>query len=212
IDPTDGGDTRRYSLAAEWSKTGDSSLTRLTAYGVDSHLRLFSNFTYNLGDSVNGDQFEQVDRRVVTGLKASHSWYANWFGIEAENTIGLQVRNDNVTEDGLFHTRAREVLSTTSLNHVAETSGGLFFEISLRFADKFVTVLGLRDDAYRFRVQSDDAANSGANHASILSPKLSLIFGPWAQTELYANFGYGFHSNDARGTTIAEDPVTHEPV
>src|SRR5262249_25899276 len=57
IDPTDGGDTRRYSLAAEWSKTGESSFTRVTAYGVDSHLRLYSNFTYKLEDPVNGDQF-----------------------------------------------------------------------------------------------------------------------------------------------------------
>jgi outer membrane receptor protein involved in Fe transport len=72
--------------------------------------------------------------------------------------------------------------------------------------------LGLRGDAYRVRVQSDDAANSGTDHAALLSPKLSLIFGPWAQTELYANFGYGFHSNDARGTTISEDPRSHEPV
>jgi hypothetical protein len=212
IDPTDGGDTYRYSLAADWSKTSESSLTRVTAYAVDSHLRLFSNFTYNLEDPVNGDQFEQLDQRVVMGLKASHAWYANWFGIEAENTVGFQTRNDNVAENGLFHTRAREILSTTSLNHVSETSGALFFETSLRWSSTFRTVIGLRGDAYRFRVNGDNPANSGTDHAALLSPKLSLIFGPWAQTEFYANVGYGFHSNDARGTTITEDPQTHEPV
>src|SRR6185503_14962079 len=31
--------------------------------------------------------------------------------------------------------------------------------------------------------------------------------GPWAKTELYANAGAGFHSNDARGTTIRFDPA-----
>ena len=33
-----------------------------------------------------------------------------------------------------------------------------------------------------------------------------MIFGPFGQTELYANAGYGFHSNDARGATITRDP------
>jgi outer membrane receptor protein involved in Fe transport len=35
---------------------------------------------------------------------------------------------------------------------------------------------------------------------------LSLTFGPWAQTEYFLNIGRGFHSNDARGTTIRVDP------
>ena len=38
------------------------------------------------------------------------------------------------------------------------------------------------------------------------------IFGPWTGTELYANAGTGFHSNDARGAAIRVDPVTGEPV
>src|SRR5262249_33934640 len=29
-------------------------------------------------------------------------------------------------------------------------------------------------------------------------PKVNLVLGPWYDTEYYANFGYGFHSNDAR--------------
>ena len=55
------------------------------------------------------------------------------------------------------------------------------------------------------------AVNSGNTTDSIFSPKLSLIFGPWASTELYLNGGFGFHSNDARGTTITVDPKTGDP-
>ena len=40
----------------------------------------------------------------------------------------------------------------------------------------------------------------------MFSPKLSLIFGPWSETEFYLNAGAGFHSNDARGTVISVDP------
>lgn len=30
---------------------------------------------------------------------------------------------------------------------------------------------------------------------------------PWAATELYLNTGFGFHSNDARGTTFRVDSI-----
>src|SRR5690606_12088891 len=32
------------------------------------------------------------------------------------------------------------------------------------------------------------------------------------KTELYFNAGYGFHSNDARGTVIRVDPISGDPV
>ena len=51
------------------------------------------------------------------------------------------------------------------------------------------TVLGLREDVFVFDVNSDIAANSGNTTAAIFSPKLNLMFGPWASTELYLNGG-----------------------
>jgi hypothetical protein len=212
IDPTDGGQTHRYSLSADWQSGGEDSVTRVTAYAVDYGLKLYSNFTYFLDDPVNGDQFEQVDRRVVTGFKASRRWVSSWFGRETQTTVGFQLRNDNVAENGLFHTKTRELLDTVRLDHILQTSGALYFESSIRWSEKLRSVVGLREDAYRFHVSSDDPANSGDDHAALFSPKLSLVLGPWAKTEIYANAGYGFHSNDARGATITEDPRTHEPV
>ena len=50
------------------------------------------------------------------------------------------------------------------------------------------------------------ALNSGQGTSGLLSPKVSAVFGPWAGTELYANAGMGFHSNDARGAGITVDP------
>lgn len=211
VDPTDGGETHRYSLSAEWQRNGVDTMTRATVYALDYRLKLFSNFTYYLEDPIRGDQFEQADRRVVAGLKASQQWLGSWLGRESQTTVGIQVRNDNVSENGLSHTRAREVLETVRLDHVVQTSGSLYFENSLHWSDKVRTVVGLRGDTYQFHVRGDDAANSGDEHRTLLSPKLSIVLGPWAGTELYVNAGYGFHSNDARGVTIREDPRTHEP-
>jgi len=214
IDPTDGGATHRYSLSADWQRRGTDSLTTVTAYAVDYGLNLFSNFTYLLDDPVHGDQFEQVDHRVVTGLQASHRWLSSIFGLPAESTAGLQLRNDNVVEDGLFHTEARQVLGMTRLDHVTSTSASLYAETSVELAPRVRAIGGLRGDFYRFGVASEIGAdaNSGTETASIASPKLSLVFGPWASTELYANYGWGFHSNDARGATSTVDPKTGDPV
>lgn len=41
----------------------------------------------------------------------------------------------------------------------------------------------------------------------MFSPKLSLIFGPWLDTEYFINAGQGYHSNDARGTVIKVNPA-----
>jgi outer membrane receptor protein involved in Fe transport len=64
---------------------------------------------------------------------------------------------------------------------------------------------------YAFDVRSDNPANSGNDIAGIVSPKFSAAFGPWRGTELYANAGMGFHSNDARGAVMTVDPTTGEP-
>ena len=69
------------------------------------------------------------------------------------------------------------------------------------------TELGLRVDQFEFDVSSSLAVNSGSADAAIVSPKLSLILGPWRETEFFFNVGKGFHSNDARGTTIRVDPT-----
>lgn len=44
--------------------------------------------------------------------------------------------------------------------------------------------------------------NSGTAYAQLISPKASVIINPWDdKTDLYMNFGRGFHSNDFRATT-----------
>jgi len=45
----------------------------------------------------------------------------------------------------------------------------------------------------------------------MVSPKASLIFGPWSKTEYFINYGWGYHSNDARGTTETITPKERTP-
>jgi outer membrane receptor protein involved in Fe transport len=206
LDTTTGGESHRYSLSTEFERTTGSEATKANAYLIDYGLNLFSNFTYNI-DPVNGDQFEQVDDRVIAGARASHTWFGTVLGREMDNTIGFQVRHDHIGEVGLHLTTARQRHATIREDEVQQTSEALYVQNGTRWAEKFRTVAGLRADFYQYDVESNVSANSGSETDSIVSPKLSMIFGPWAKTELYLNGGYGFHGNDARGTTVTVDPV-----
>ena len=219
LDNTTGGNSQRYSLQGEWHRRDENSETKIMAYGFYYDLDLFSDFTYFLTDTNRGDQFEQTDKRWVAGLNASHTIFSQWAGRDVENTFGLQVRNDWI-RNGLFQTQNRQRVdkinsadasvlpATTRQDDITETSTALYFENKIQWAEKFRSVLGVRGDFYNFDVDSIRPENSGSRFAAVGSPKLSLIFGPWAKTEVYVQGGLGFHSNDGRGVTTHVDPVT----
>ena len=128
-----------------------------------------------------------------------------WLGRDSDITIGLQAQNDSI-HNGLYSTEARRRLSTTRQDHIVESSVAVYVENTTHWTPKLRTVAGLRADDYRFDVKSNIDFNSGKSSDFKASPKLNLILGPWGKTELYLNGGFGFHSNDARGTTITVDP------
>ncbi len=192
------------------ARKGNAS-TRLTAYGLKYDLDLFSNFTYFLDDPVNGDQFQQTDHRFVTGARLTHRRIGRWAGRPTENTIGVQFRNDDIRDVGLYHTRARERLDTIRQDSVLQTSAGTFAQNETEWTPWLRTLAGVRVDGYRFGVDAGIAENAGTDYAGLVSPKGGAVFGPFAKTEIYVNAGLGFHSNDARGATITVDPVTGEP-
>ncbi|OZC04526.1 hypothetical protein BSZ36_01050 [Rubricoccus marinus] len=213
LDPSNGGETGRYTLVGEWQRgASGAARTRVRAYGAYYHLNLFSNFTYFLDNPTDGDQFEQVDRRAYGGASVTQEWFTRLFGRSSVHTIGAALRHDEIFQVGLFNTRDRQRLGTVRDDTVGETTLGAYVQNETRWTDKVRTTLGLRGDAFRFRVDSDLAANSGTETAFIASPKAGLAVGPWRGTEFYANAGLGFHSNDARGTVITVDPASGEAV
>lgn len=211
IDTTLGGASRRASLSADYSHEHDSHRSEWNAYVIDYSLDLWSNFTYLLDDPVDGDQFQQIDDRTILGGAYRRFWVT---GAQEHfhHSLGVEVRHDDIGEVGLLRTRARNFLSTVRLDSVDETSLGVFYELAWRMNDRWRSVLGIRGDYYWFDVDSDNPANSGSDDDGIVSPKASLIYSVSDTTELYLSAGFGFHSNDARGTTITVDPVSGEPV
>ncbi len=229
LDPTDGGHSQRYSLQSEWHRQDANSASKLMAYGFYYDLDLFSNFTYYLVDPVRGDQFEQQDRRWVAGLDARHTIFSHWSGRRMGNSFGLQVRNDWIN-NGLYATQERVRMDKTDHNtddgipttlpktrerdRFTDTIGSIYAENKIQWAEKFRSVVALRGDDEKFVVTSlaysasVNAANSGSATKFLPSPRASLIFGPWANTEFYLQGGFSFHSNDGRGATQTVEPVS----
>jgi outer membrane cobalamin receptor len=215
LDPSDGGHSYRYSLSADWQHGSGTSSTRISGYLIGYDLALFSNFTYYLNDPVNGDQIEQADQRFISGVKASHKRIGQWAGHDVQNTVGVQLRNDDIANVSLYDTRSRVRLSTVTQDSIVETAGAVYAQNEVQWTPWMRTMAGLRADGYHFDVTDRlVAANSGIAAAAIVNPKGGVTFGPWRGTELYVNAGGGLHSNDARGTTLTRNPdgTPAEPV
>lgn len=209
VDDTTGGDTSRVSLSGDWQRTTPRGLTRANGYVMRYALDLFSNFTYFLEDPVNGDQFQQSDRRVVSGGRVSHRRTSRLGGRPSELVMGADVRHDAISV-ALLRTVARQPLSTTRADRVDQTSVAGYVQHEVQWTPWVRSSTGVRVDRFAFDVDAVQAENSGTARDAIASPKGSLIFGPWRSTEIYLNAGLGYHSNDARGTTLTSDPVSGE--
>jgi hypothetical protein len=206
LDPTDGGTSSRFSLSSNWAQSSEYGQSNVRAYVIRSDLQLYNNFTYFLDNPVNGDQFNQFDRRTLGGFDARHAFDWRFAGFETQTRVGVQSRYDDI-HVGLFKTEARNVLSTVRDDRVHEKSVGFWMDSTTRWTDWLRTTVGIREDVFSGRVLSDTPANSGNAQASMASPKAGIVLGPWFKTEFYGNAGYGLHSNDIRGATITVDPT-----
>ncbi|HEX8359694.1 MAG TPA: TonB-dependent receptor [Longimicrobium sp.] len=208
VDSTDGGRSERYSLSGSWRRAGALTTSEAQLFGIYSDLDLYSNFTYFLDDPERGDQFNQKDRRFVLGANVRHTRGARALGAEHRLMLGAQTRADLIGGLGLYRTEAQVRHATVREDRVRETGTGIFAEAESRWRPWLRSIVGVRGDGYTFYVDSDRPENSGSRRAGIISPKASLVLAPSPAAELYLSGGFGFHSNDARGTTITTDPAT----
>jgi outer membrane receptor protein involved in Fe transport len=206
-DPTDGGNSSRFSLSARVAQTDAAGSWKANLYFIHSTLDLFNNFTYFLTNPLQGDQFHQHDDRFLTGGNASRTLNGSFAARPVETTFGVQIRDDAI-DLGLTDTYQRVFLSNIRSDRVNEGSAGIYAESTVHWTDWYRTTFGWRGDYYAATVDSlFDASNSGRTQAAIGSPKFRMVLGPFNKTEFFFGAGMGFHSNDVRGVTITEEPV-----
>lgn len=219
VDPDLGGETTRVGATLDWREDGAEPLA-LSTWLVYYRFALYSNFTYFLDDPEitggDGDEFTQRDERVVWGGRAAKDLRLGVLGQTIDVTTGAETRLDVITDLGLFDSASRARRDTVRRDEVTEWSGALYAEAAWTPVDWMTWRAGVRGDLYVFDVDTQAGTgaftNSGRAIDGLVSPKLSLVLRPCDSVELYLNGGGGFHSNDARGTTIRIDPRSGEDV
>jgi outer membrane receptor for monomeric catechols len=155
---------------------------------------------------VNGDGIKQSDRdRFVGGVETRYEHRGALLGAPLKSMAGAQYRVD----------RSRVILATQADRHLlARTQDVNFVEQSVSPMVRFDLsplpwlrlVTGARGDIFHYDVRNNLSGSAerldGNRTRAVPSVKANLVAGPWRETELFANFGTGFHSNDARAVVL----------
>ena len=208
LNPSDGGMAQRSSLTAQFSKPVADGELKASAYVFGNRLTLWNDFTHFLVDTVHGDQEEQHEDRTVVGGNIDYGHAAPIFGLQNDITVGVTTRGDFndvsrlPTVDRIVIPAAVDPLNFSEADTVRLSSLSVYAQSTTRWTDWFRSVLGYRYDT---QYGSDKGTNSGTASDHLLAPKGSLIFRPVEATEVYISAGRGFHSDDLRGVTAAQD-------
>jgi hypothetical protein len=164
---------------------------------------------------VPGDGIDQRDsNRLFFGGYLTYTKFWSLFSLPIvgefpmQTQLGLQFRRDQM-DVALFRQVKRRVFFGVNQVAIAEQSVSGFWGQQFFFTDWARLEAGVRGDVFFFNVdnrlppQKPDPnfvaePINGNKISGLASPKVDLVFGPWQNTELYVNYGNGFHSNDAR--------------
>jgi outer membrane receptor protein involved in Fe transport len=202
IDPSEGGNTLRSTARLNYHyDTTSGGLFFANAYGQYYRLDLFTNFTFFLNDPANGDGIQQSDRRVMYGGDIGYKQQGEVLGVPSIGTIGFQTRVDNI-HARLGTQTTRMPTEATTDSDILEASYAPFVKAEVQPTSWMRLAGGLRAETFTFDVRNRCAAcaeqPAGRTSSGIVLPKMNLILGPWISTEFFANYGEGYHSNDAR--------------
>lgn len=188
------GETWRYVLSA--GLTGERWRASAYAQYYDWHM---------LSDSTYTQQINQLDRRNVFGGRYEYKLVENErFTVNA----GAEARYDDIGRVGLQNTILGEYESDVSKNAVNEGSISPYTEVTWSPIDRLRLMGGVREDYYTFDVHSKLSDTRGDRDDNLFSPKAGIAYTVNSNVELYANWGRGFHSNDARGVAVKLDADT----
>lgn len=224
IDPENGGKVSLGTGAVYYRREFDSGATfKADAFVGRSLFDLFSNFTFFAADPVYGDEIQQHDSRLQEGANVQYFHPYKLFGAPSVVTAGANIHLNQINV-GLYPTVARDpsrkflagnidnpnVLLTSALAKVNNYAGYVQNESNF-FSGKLRVEAGLRFDYFSFDVNGFELSDTrtdviGKQSQGKFQPKLSVSLTPWTKVPitLYANYGRGISSQDARG--IVREP------
>jgi hypothetical protein len=219
IDNLEGGVTNRKNVQLNYSfLSEDGNKLEVNSYFTQYNFKLYSNFTYLLNDTANGDMIEQNEHRGLQGLNVNYKYNTTWFGLRQINKIGAGYRGDLI-DIQLWHSPNRVRMDDFTNDVIDEQNLNAWFQQEFIISPLIRVVWGARHDFFSFakddlKSSALDTINNGLPHGSgiawqsVFSPKMNVIITPGSNFSIFLNFGQGFHSNDARdvvlGAKVAE--------
>jgi outer membrane receptor protein involved in Fe transport len=196
-------DTTAFGRTTRWIGTAQLEADRWTASGYAQYYdwHMLSDPTYDY-------QINQFDSRWTLGGRYQYRLLRS----EAlDINVGAETRFDRMGKVGFDHAEAGEFVENIIDNSVREGSLSLYSEATWKPTQQLRLMAGLRADAYDFKVGLNDDSGpdskSGDGNDQRVSPKFAAAYKLRDNIELYANWGRGFHSNDARGVVDESTPV-----
>lgn len=207
IDDTEGGNTSRTNILLNYDKYIDkNSFIKNRVFYSNYDFELYSNFTFFLEDTVNGDQIKQKEDRCIYGINSEYNRSFSNEKLEGDWQAGISLRNDQSQNNELSHTVNRsETLYPIMLGDINETNYAAYFNATFDIG-KWTINPALRVDYFDFQynnaLQTDYKTQSSTK--AIVSPKLNILYHFSPDLQFYLKGGKGFHSNDTRVVVAQE--------
>lgn len=203
IDSNEGGQTDRSNLMVNFIKPFSANQNlKLSAYYSNYNFELYSNFTFFLKDSINGDQIKQKERRNLIGFEGQYN--ATWAGIDLNACLGNRL--DLVNDIELSHTKDRvKLLDRLAFGSIQENNSYAYLKAAYEWNQLELSVQN-RLDLFHFNYTNNLVSSNKENSKTEIkySPKLTAQYHVNQNLQLFAKTGFGFHSNDSR--LLIQDP------
>lgn len=196
LDPSEGGATGRTNINLKIiTQLKNKSSFKNQFYYTKNLFSLFSNFTFFMNDSVNGDEIHQWENRDLFGYNGAYNRYDSIGKTVLNTEAGISTRTD-LLHNGRDYVLHRNFLSK-GLEYTAQiTNYSFYLNENWQFHPSWNLNLGLRNDIFDFHLQDKMAyENSGNKLAYRFNPKINLYYDITTNVTLYAKAGSGFHSN-----------------
>lgn len=176
---------------------------------------------------IPGDGIEQNDQRETYGGRANYTRYWVLGGLAGQSQVAAETRNDHINvalhrqvqrarfytineltvqQDTVSASMQHQIFLTDWLRVEAGLRGDVFFFNGTNHLPSSVTTNQDCDPAVDRRCDRNFTAIKIAGNStdSVVSPKVNVVLTPLPDTDVYLNFGNGFHSNDARNVLLAK--------
>lgn len=208
IDSGQSGNVRRTNAIVKLTSSLNKNLIlENQVYYSNYYFNLFTNFTFYLVDPILGDEFNQHEERELYGYNSKLSRHNILGNSVLTSTAGLGVRYDKTHPSWLAHSLNYKVLNYLQIGNIKETNLNGYIDETFE-TGKWLFNAGVRFDHFNFYYKNNAPATDSAakvyvgknlrQQNSIISPKLNIQYTLNPHLQVYAKFGKGFHSNDAR--------------